>query len=166
MWRACTHICIWLCVLMSGEKKSFPESTFSIKLGWLINIAHFSGVFVLGIPLSFYSLSGVKWIWMWSQLQFYSGVYVALVMLLAYPLSGTCTAEHSLSGMKRLQTPLRRTMTDKRLSSLAISAHTQAPGLSWYWWPHYSRVCPSEGYTSRPLLVTSFVASLFYPFLL
>ena len=48
-------------------KKLFPESTFSIKLGWLINIAHFSGVFVLRIPLSFYSLSGVKWIWMWSH---------------------------------------------------------------------------------------------------
>ena len=32
----------------------------------------------------------------------------------------TCTAERSFSGMKRLQTPLRRTMTDERLSSLAI----------------------------------------------
>ena len=32
----------------------------------------------------------------------------------------TCTAERSFSGMKRLQTPLRRTMTDERSSSLAI----------------------------------------------
>ena len=32
----------------------------------------------------------------------------------------TCTAERSFSSMKRLQTPLRRTMTDKRLSSLAM----------------------------------------------
>ena len=51
------------------------------------------------------------------------------MMLLAYPLFGTCTAERSLSGMKRLQTPLRRTMTEERLSTLAISACTQAPGL-------------------------------------
>ena len=32
----------------------------------------------------------------------------------------TCTAERSFSGMKRLQTSLRRTMTDERLSTLAI----------------------------------------------
>ena len=38
-----------------------------------------------------------------------------------------------------------------------------AQGRNWYWW-HYNRVCLSEGYTSRPLLVTSFMASLFYPF--
>ena len=44
---------------------------------------------------------------------------VALITLLSYPLS-TCTAERSFSGMKRLQTPLQRTMTDERLSSLAI----------------------------------------------
>ena len=49
--------------------------------------------------------------------QFYSGVYVALVTLLTYPVS-TCTAE--FSSMKRLKTPLRSTMTDERLSSLAI----------------------------------------------
>ena len=44
---------------------------------------------------------------------------VALITLLTYPVS-TCTAERSFSGMKRLQTPLRRTMTDQRLTSLAI----------------------------------------------
>ena len=43
----------------------------------------------------------------------------ALITLLTYPVS-TCTAERSFSGMKRLQTHLRRTMTDERLSSLAI----------------------------------------------
>ena len=32
----------------------------------------------------------------------------------------TCTAERSFSGMKRLRTPLRRTMTGERLSSLSI----------------------------------------------
>ena len=37
------------------------ESIFIIKLGWLINISHYAGVFVLGIPSSFYLLSGVKW---------------------------------------------------------------------------------------------------------
>ena len=44
---------------------------------------------------------------------------VALITLLTYPVS-TCTADRSLSGMKRLQNPLRRTMTDERLNSLAI----------------------------------------------
>ena len=44
---------------------------------------------------------------------------VVLITLLTYPVS-TCTAERSFSGMKRLQTPLRRTVTDQRLSSLAI----------------------------------------------
>ena len=36
---------------------------------------------------------------------------------LRYPVS-TCAAECSLSGMKRLYTPLRRTMTDERLSCM------------------------------------------------
>ena len=39
-----------------------------------------------------------------------------------------------------------------------------AQGRNWYWL-HYKGVCLSEGYTSRPLLVTSLMASLFYPFL-
>ena len=43
----------------------------------------------------------------------------ALITLLTYPVS-TYTAERSFSVMKRLQTPLRRIMTDERLSSLAI----------------------------------------------
>ena len=43
---------------------------------------------------------------------------VALITLLTYPVS-TCTAESSFSGMRRLQTPVRRTMTDERLSSIA-----------------------------------------------
>ena len=35
---------------------------------WIgINILHYSGVFVLGFSLSFYWLSGVKWIRMWSH---------------------------------------------------------------------------------------------------
>ena len=51
--------------------------------------------------------------------RFYPGVYVALVTLLTYPVS-TCTAERSFSSIKRLKSPLRSTMTDERLSSLAI----------------------------------------------
>ena len=46
------------------------------------------------------------------------GYNEALITLLTYPVS-TCTAERSISGIKRLQTPLRRTMTDERLSSIA-----------------------------------------------
>ena len=42
-------------------------------------------------------------------------------------------------------------------------AHTQALKDVWYWW-RCNRVCPSEGYTSLPLLVTFLMASLFYPF--
>ena len=38
---------------------------------------------------------------------------MAPITLLTYPVS-TYTAERSFSGMKRLQTPLRRTMTDER----------------------------------------------------
>ena len=37
--------------------------------------------------------------------QFYPGIYVALVTLPTYPVSG-CAAERSFSGMKRLKTPL------------------------------------------------------------
>lgn len=51
--------------------------------------------------------------------EFYPGIYVALVTLLTYPVS-TCSAERSFSGMKRLKTPLRSTMSKERLSSLAI----------------------------------------------
>ena len=39
--------------------------------------------------------------------------------LLTYPVS-TCAAERSFSGIKRLKTPLRNTMGEERLSSLAI----------------------------------------------
>ena len=45
---------------------------------------------------------------------------LALITSVAYPVSGTCTAERTFSGINRLQTPLRKIMTDKRLSSLAI----------------------------------------------
>ena len=109
--------------------------------------------FVLGFPLSFYWLSGVKWVidlgrdfWP-SQLQFYPGVYVmALITLLTYPVS-ICTAERSFSGMRRLQTPLRRTMTEERLTgSLAILHMSSSYGRNWYWW-YYNRVCLSVGYT-------------------
>ena len=45
--------------------------------------------------------------------------YVALVTLLTYSVY-TCTAARSFSSMKRLKSPLRSTMRDERLSSLAI----------------------------------------------
>ena len=45
---------------------------------------------------------------------------VAPITLLTYPAVSTYTAERRFSDMKRLQTPLRRTMTNERLSSLAI----------------------------------------------
>ena len=103
---------------------------------------------MLGFPLPFYWLSGVKWAtdlgWdFWpSHLQFYPGVYVtSVITLLTYPVS-TYTAESSFSSMKRLQTPLQRTMTDERLSFLAILHMRTSYGRNWYWW-HYNRVCLS-----------------------
>ena len=51
--------------------------------------------------------------------QSYFRVFVAVITLLTYPVS-TCTAGRSFSSMKRLKTPLRSTVTDGRLSSLAI----------------------------------------------
>ena len=50
---------------------------------------------------------------------FYPGIYVAVKTLLTYPVSA-CAVERSVSSMKRLKTPLRNTMTDHHLSSLAI----------------------------------------------
>ena len=66
--------------------------------------------------------------------------------------------------MKRLQTRLRRTMTDERLSSVAIlyiHKHKDVIDIDGI---INNRVCLSVRYTSRPLLVTSLMASLFYPF--
>ena len=89
----------------------------------------------------------LRWDFWPSQLQFYPGVYVmALITLLTYPVS-ICTAERSFSGMRRLQTPLRRTMTEERLTgSLAILHMSSSYGRNWYWW-YYNRVCLSVGYT-------------------
>ena len=50
---------------------------------------------------------------------FYPAIYVAVKTLLTHPVSA-CAAERSFSLMKRLKTPLRNTMTDDHLSSLAI----------------------------------------------
>ena len=44
---------------------------------------------------------------------------VPFIALLTYPVS-ICTADRSFSGLNRLETTLRRTMTEERLSSLAI----------------------------------------------
>ena len=51
---------------------------------------------------------------------FYPGIYVVVKTLLTYPVSA-CAFERSFISMKRLKTPLRNTMIDYRLSSLAIS---------------------------------------------
>ena len=47
------------------------------------------------------------------------GVYIAVITLLTYPVS-TCTAGYNFSSMKRLKTPLQSTISDGRVSSLAI----------------------------------------------
>ena len=78
------------------------------------------------------STNGVAWIrmprrrlWLRSRIlitqtpNFIPVYYVALVTLLTYSVS-TCTAARSFSSMKRLKSPLRSTMTDEILSSLAI----------------------------------------------
>ena len=88
---------------------------------------------------------------------------VALITLLTYPVSA-CTAERGFSGMKRLQTPLRRIMKDERLSSLAIlhiHKHKDVIDIDGIMTDQFAL---SGGYTYRPFLVTSLMASLFYPF--
>ena len=87
---------------------------------------------------------------------------VALITLLTYPVSA-CTAERSFSGMKRLQTPLRRIMKDERLSSLAIlhiHNHRDVIDIDGI----MTEFALSGGYTYPPFLVTALMASLFYPF--
>ena len=80
---------------------------------------------------SFYWLSGVKWIRMWSHRP-----WLRLLTKPTLILSGSiCQGSHNfvdlscinmqswargVSDMKRLQTSLRSTMTDERLSSLSI----------------------------------------------
>ena len=55
----------------------------------------------------------------YTNAELYPGIYVAMKTLLTNPVS-TCIAERSFSGMKRLKTPLGSTMSDERLSSLAV----------------------------------------------
>ena len=55
----------------------------------------------------------------YANAELYPGIYLAIKTLLTYPVT-TCVAERSFSGMKRLKTPLRSTMFDERLSSLAV----------------------------------------------
>ena len=98
--------------------------------------AHYSGD--MAIDLEEFKLEVNRWRYHWSireptnplpqtlvetldvaNATFYTGIYVAEKTLLTYPVSA-CAAECSFSSMKRLKTPLRNTMTDHRLSSLAI----------------------------------------------
>ena len=51
---------------------------------------------------------------------FYLGIYVAVKTVLTYSVLA-CAAHRSFSSTKRLKTPLQNTMTNDRLSSLAIS---------------------------------------------
>ena len=93
--------------------------------------------FVLGFPLSFYWLSGVKWIRMWSQRPWLrlltkpttvsiSEYIVALITLLTYPIS-TCTAELAFVVWRYCK--LRMKDHNRRESELSCnSAHTQAQG--------------------------------------
>lgn len=59
--------------------------------------------------------------------QYYPCVYTALCTLITYPVS-MCTAERSFSALKRIKTPLRNTMTEDRLSALALlHIHKNSP---------------------------------------
>ena len=118
MKRACTHI--RLCIQPQSKKIHI----WIFKIFFFISWKHFffALCWCFYLRISFILLL-IKWsdhFWL-SQLQFYLGVYVtALIALLTYPVSTYTAAEPSFSGMKRLLTPLRRTMTDERLSSLEI----------------------------------------------
>ena len=90
--------------------------------------------FVLGFPLSFYWLSGVKWIRMWSHRPWLRlltkpttilswSIMLALITLLTYPVS-TCTAEHEDAANSFTKGHNRRGSE----LSCNYSAHTQAQG--------------------------------------
>ena len=128
------------------------------------------GVFVLGFPLSFYWLSGVKWIRMqdvkpqtlvetFEQANYNSipEYNVALITLLTYPVN-----MQSWAYLPRYEETANYFTKDHNRREIELScnsAHTQAEGRNWYWW-RYNRFSRSEGCTSRPL--TSLMAPLFY----
>ena len=79
---------------------------------------------------------------------FYPAIYVAVKTLLTYPVSA-CATERSFSSMKRLKTPPRNTMTDHRLSLLAI-LHIRKRNQCW----ECARpVCTAQRKTPRSLLI-------------
>ena len=73
--------------------------------------------------------------------QFYSEIYVALVTLLAYPVS-TCAAERSFSGMKRLKNPSSKHYEWGEAVHFGNTPHTRAQE-GGYWpkkFPNFSVV--------------------------
>ena len=132
---------------------------------------------MLGFPLSFYWLSGVNWIRMWvtdfgwnfwpSQPQFYPGVQCGSHNFVDLScVNMHCCMSVASAVYKETANSFTKDHDRREIELSCNSAHTQAQGRNWYDWWHYNRVCPSERYTSRPLLVTSLMASLFYPFFL
>ena len=174
MQRACTHIrlCIQLNLEIIYNFFLFPElQAFSSLNG----DKYFASYRCFCVRISFYWSSGVKWIRMWSHRP------CNWLRLLTKPtpiLSRSICSSHNfvdLSCVNDAQLSvasavwrdykLRKKDHDRQEMELSCkSAHKQEQGPNWYWW-HYSRVCPCEGYTSRPLLVASLMGSLFYPFL-
>ena len=148
-WRLTQMICtIWQTNSMPPQKIFVLIIWISVtcvtkgKLGQLTEEklksihAHYGGD--MAIDLEEFKLEVNRWRYRWSireptdplpqtlvetldvaNAAFYPGIYVAVKTLLTYPVSA-CAAERSFSSMKRLKTPLRNTMTDHRLSSLAI----------------------------------------------
>ena len=148
-WRLSQIICtIWQTNSMPPQKIFLLVIWISVacvtkgKLGQLTEEklksihAHYGGD--MAIDLEEFILEVNRWRYRWSireptdplpqtlvetldvaNAAFYPGIYVSVNTLLTYPVSA-CAAERSFSSMKRLKTPLRNTMTDHRLSSLAI----------------------------------------------
>ena len=98
-----------------------------------------------------------------SQPQFYPGVYVTGSHNF---IDLSCTCQHTqlsvASTVSRDCNMLYKGPWQTRDWAL-LQFCIWAQGRNWYWW-YYNRVCLSGGYRSRPLLVTSFIASLFYRF--
>ena len=162
------HLCIQL---KSGKYIDFFISWKHVYHSIGINVSHYIGVFVLGFPLSFYWLGGVKWIRMWSHRPWLR-LLTKPTTILSLSISNShnfvdlsCVNMHSGAELQRYEYANSFTKDHDRreIEFSCNSAYEHKDVIYLYWW-HCNRVCLSEVCTFRPLLVTSLMASLFYHF--
>ena len=131
------------------------------------------GVFVLRFPLSFYLSGGVEWIRMWSHRP-----WLRLLTKRPPSLSQSISNSQNFVDLSRLNmhsgawlqryeyaNSFKKDHDRREIEFSCNSAYEHKDVIYLCWW-RYNWVCLSKGYTSRPLLVTSLMVSLFHPFLL